>query len=158
ASNSLGLIVSAAAWIDRRSRCTPGFYSGSGPVITVESKIATTDVSLTLGMTTLVLPKPEMQDLQRYEWDRVVRTSRGGELQVYIDPDWPKNKVFAISWNNLSAAKKTALQQFLIDSLGQLVTYVDYEGNSHMVLIRNPMSDFTQLNRCRWSVRLELEE
>jgi len=157
ASNALALRVAAAAWIDRRSRCTPGIYSGTGIAFSIEANDPRTDVTLNDGVTTISLPLPELQDLQRLEWDRVLRTSRGGELQVFIDPAWPKNRIFAISWNNLSNAKKAELQTFLRDTLGLPLTYTHYDNQEYTVIVRNPMTDFTQLNRCRWAARLELE-
>ena len=105
----------------------------------------------------LILPAPNFDNVERFEWNRVNKKTRGGDLIIYRDPIWPKAQTLIYKWNYLQAKQRETALLFLRRTLGQLLLLVDYEGREFVGVIKNPDAEFSQQQRFANTVSIQFE-
>ncbi len=107
---------------------------------------------------TITLPSPDFDNAESLTWTRVAGETRGLDLILYRDADWPKTTVLKYLWKErLKDSLRKDLIVFLRRTIGQKLTLVDYEGRSFTVICQNPDADFSQRSRYDNSVELNFE-
>ncbi len=106
----------------------------------------------------ITLPSPDFGDSESFEYTRVNKKSRGGDLIIFRDPNWPKTRVYKKHWPYLSQELRSKFLLFLRNHLGKQLTMVDHEGNTKTVVVRTPDAEFSEPARTLHSVELEFEE
>ena len=101
---------------------------------------------------------PDFENTESPQYTRVNKTTRGGDLIIFRDSQWPKTLVLSYSWSNLLYNDRVNLMNFIINTVGQIINLLDYEGVNHSVYIKNPDADFTLPVRHSNHVKLEFEE
>lgn len=96
------------------------------------------------GATSIQLPRPEQGNTERYDFSRINRRSRGGDLILFRDEQWPKTKTLTVTFNWLSEAQKQAMLAFMQQTVGQTVVYVDHYGYTWDGFIMSPAAQVTQ--------------
>lgn len=104
-----------------------------------------------VGSTTdsVVLRNPEIGDLQRINGEGIVRRTRGGDLKVYRDNNWPQGQVNVYEFTRLTSAQKSSLLSFLEDYAGLEIGIEDHhEQNWTGIIISNPTEIINVRGNC----------
>jgi hypothetical protein len=105
-------------------------------------------VTFTFGPFVLQLINPDFGDRESLEIRRVSRKTRGGDLVVFRDPGWPKFATYQWKWSFLNQGDLSRLLYFVRQSLGQVITVVDYEGRTLTgCIITTPANEVSQEGR-----------
>jgi len=140
---------------------------GSGPGL--DEQRLTWDGSFvleTLGAgtkTTLELRSPETDDGDRLRFMRVNRETRGGELNVFGDPDWSKVNTLLFTIVALTKGqgncpdKITDLLDFFQDTLGREIQLHDWTGVTWRGVVTVPNDAATEDAEGYWTVTFEFE-
>ncbi len=148
-SNSLAFRSKAASF-------TASF--GSSYVMPVFPPIVhQTLVYFTYGAYTFHVRKPDFDNSTKLEFSRVNRRSVGGDLIIYRDPIWPESITLDMKFSLLSAAEAQLFKTLFIVSLGELVRYDDYLGQTWFGIILNPQEPIVQYGRDRFSVKIQMQ-
>jgi len=109
------------------------------------------------GPIIIVLPSANFDSTEAFQYARVNRRTRGGDLVVYRAGYWPKSKVFNLKFNDLSNSQKSSLIMFFRLTLGQLMTINNHEGRSFSGVITSPEAEAVESRGGRWSVDVVFE-
>jgi hypothetical protein len=90
---------------------------------------------------------PEFGNRERLNFTRINRESRGGTLQIFADPTWPKSKQLALTFTGLTEAQAQAVQDFFNDTLGLEVGLTDWEGRTWHGVVTTPDADLIRSRR-----------
>jgi hypothetical protein len=104
-----------------------------------------------------VLRNPELANKETLSFDRINRETRGGTLEVYSDPDWPKAKTLSLEVQHLKQSQVDDLLQFFLDSLGQEIGLLDHENRQWRGFILTPDAEVTHVGRENRSVQFDFE-
>lgn len=106
---------------------------------------------------TVTLPTPEFDNGEEFDWNRVIGQTRGLDLIVYRNDQWPSTQTLAYTWNKLKESDKVALVNFLKQTVGRVVTLTDYENRMLQGVIINPDTEFVQSTRNYYTVSVRFE-
>jgi hypothetical protein len=122
---------------------------------------ATNTLSVTLstsdGRYSVTVMSPDFDNTEALQFTRVNKKTRGGDLIIFRDPQWPKSMTFTYTWKYLSMKDRDNLMNFVANTVGQVFNLLDYEGNNHSVYIKNPDTDFSRQQKQFSQVRLDFE-
>lgn len=105
-------------------------------------------VTFTFGSLSLQLINPDLGDRESLEIRRVSRKTRGGDLIVFRDPNWPKFATYQWKWSFLSQKDLSELLYFVRETLGQKIVVTDYEGRTLTdCIITTPANEVSQEGR-----------
>ena len=109
--------------------------------------------------TTLVLRNPELNNSERFQFARINRTTRGGDLKIFSDSTWPKQESLKVQIESLTTAQKDSLVTFFEDFIGLEIGLLDDEDRQWKGLITQPDADITDVNGdgCTYAVIFEFE-
>lgn len=149
-SHTLGLVSAANSYNPSKCERRVGVRrgpSGEGK-LTLRSKT---------GGHSVVLRNPEVDNIRRVAFDRVIRETRGGELTVYRDTTW--NKVQTLQFTIVATKQSTfdSIQQFLLDTLGLEIVLVDWFGEEWVGVVTRPDEQFVEDNEGYWTFGFEFE-
>ena len=115
-------------------------------------------VRFTFGAFTFQVRSPEFDNSTKLEFSRISRRSRGGDLIIYRDPSWPESIIQQMEFKLLSNKDRINFQTLFKLSLGELVTYLDYLGQSWTGIILNPSEPIVQYGiGDRWMTKIQLQ-
>jgi hypothetical protein len=100
--------------------------------------------------TSVSIRAPEFGDQRRLSFDRVNRESRGGSLQIFSDPAWPKQEILEVQFTALKESEAQAVLDFFAATLGQEVKLVDWYGRIWHGFVVSP--EASQLTRSRRNI------
>ncbi len=106
---------------------------------------------------TVTLRAPNFGNLDRFSMDRINRETRGGNIIIYADPNWPKVQVVSVSLSGLTKTEVNDLQRFLSEHLGEEVHVTDWEGREWLAVITTPNDPATNDGQDNWSMGFEFE-
>lgn len=150
-SSNIELSDSVAIWKSSYQYIDPGIQDY------VAGLTAPSEVTFTCSPNSITVRKPEFGDTDEYGVFRVQRENRGGDLQVFQDPDWPTTEILEMEFAYLDAATAADFLIFLTQSLGKLVTFVDYVGRTWEGVILTPTGDVVQKGRFNYTVKLRFQ-
>ena len=137
--------------------------SGITPPPTTAPTLGTATLTLTFPFvsptTTLVLRNPELNNQEKFQFARINRSTRGGDLTVFADSTWPKQETLKVQIEALTTAQKDSLVTFLDDSLGLEIGLLDDENRQWRGIITQPDADITDVtgDGCTYAVIFEFE-
>ncbi len=114
-------------------------------------------ITLTYGTTSITLRNPDFGNRETLDIRRISRKTRGGDLVVYRDPDWPKIDTVIYKFSYLFPDDQTRLRSFMKLTLGVDVTMLDYEGRTWTGVITDVTGDFSQEERENYVVGFKFE-
>lgn len=103
------------------------------------------------------LRAPNMGDRDRIQNLRINRESRGGTLQVFADPTWPKVQTLVLSFTQIKESEATDLQDFFLSTLGLTVGLRDWEGNVWHGVVVNPDEPLVRSRRGLFDITFEFD-
>lgn len=101
-------------------------------------------ITLSQGSLSVQLRNPDFGNGDSLEIRRISRKTRGGDLRVFRDPSWPKNRNFKVTFSFLKQDDLTRLLDFVQRTVGQIVTYTDHEGREWEGIILTPSDEVSQ--------------
>jgi hypothetical protein len=114
-------------------------------------------VIFSYGTLSIELRNPELGNSEQFEWNRINKRSRGNELIIYRDSNWPKARKFVYNFSALTEIKKQQLLLFLSETIGQKINLLDYEGRSWDGIITTPNTQFNEQVTDSDSVTIQFE-
>jgi len=112
--------------------------------------------------TQLVLRSPETDDQDRLAFNRINRETRGGELNVFSDPEWGKVNTLLFTITALTDGGDCPdiieqLIQFFLDNLGHEIFLHDWTGISWKGVVTTPDEIAVEDSDGYWTISFEFE-
>lgn len=107
--------------------------------------------------TIVQLRNPEMDDRQRYSFNRVNRNFFDGSPDIYSDDDWAteQSQIYTIVANKRSELE--SLYTFLQDNIGREIIIKDWKGTTWVVVVINPGDLYTEDSEGYWTLNFDVE-
>lgn len=107
--------------------------------------------------TLVELRNPEMDDRQRYAFNRVNRNFFDGSPDVFSDDSWAeeKSQIYTIVANKRE--KLEPLHTFLQDNIGREIILKDWKGVTWIVIVTNPGDLYTEDGEDYWTLNFDVE-
>jgi hypothetical protein len=116
-------------------------------------------VTLTYGTRTVTLRDPVFGNSLKIETARVNQRTRGGDLILFRDPNWPVTKTTSYSFEALTQQQAKDLLALVEESLGDSITMMDFEGVTRVGVITTPVAEVIQTGRgCQFDVSFDFQE
>jgi hypothetical protein len=100
---------------------------------------------------------PSLGNIDELSFQRINRRTRGGDLIIYRDSDWPKTEVQNLTFTFPKEADAQRMLQLVRNSIGQLMQYTDHENRTWEGIIQNPATELVQTNRSIWTINILFE-
>ena len=114
-------------------------------------------ITLTKGTLSIQLRSPEFGNTDALEIRRINRKTRGGDILVFRDPQWPKTRTFQLKFQFLKEDDLSRLLNFMHVTLGQIVTFVDHEGRSWNGIIITPTDEVSVPGRNNFAAQFSFQ-
>jgi len=150
-SDQLVFSESVATWIDKYAYIDPSTLNY------IAGLTRPSEVQFSWSGNTVNIRKPEFGDTDEYSVFRVDRTNRGGDLQIFQDPMWPKTEILDMEFQHVDATTAVDMLTFCVTSLGQSVTFKDHVGRTWAGYILTPASEIVQKGRFNYAIKLQLQ-
>jgi hypothetical protein len=103
------------------------------------------------------LRTPNFGDRDRNNYNRINRESRGGSLNIYRDPNWPKIRTLVMDFSGVCDTEVDSIIGFFETTLGQEVSFLDWNSRTWDGLIITPDANVVRTGRDRNDVSIEME-
>jgi hypothetical protein len=100
---------------------------------------------------------PQMGNTDEISFQRVNRRTRGGDLNLFRDEDWPKTEVLNLTFNFTTEAEARLLLNFIRATIGQEINYRDHENRLWYGVIQNPDAEMVQPGRNTYQIAVSFE-
>lgn len=150
-SNAM-VLTSAGNGFDNNDKCGRRYGNASALVSAGRLTLFSKD-----GQYSVILRNPEIDNLRRTAFDRVVRETRGGDLIVYRDSSWNVVQTLLFSITALKRTTLDSLQTFFLNTLGEEITLVDWLGEEWSGVVTKPDETFTEDRDGYWTFAFEFE-
>ena len=94
--------------------------------------------------TTLDLRNPLFKNKLKCSYQRVNQQLRNGQKVIWRHPNWPKEKRITLKFDSLSVEQRVGLLDFLEESLGKEIGYLDYESRQWRGIVLTPNTQLTE--------------
>lgn len=101
--------------------------------------------------------RPAMGNLDELSFQRVNRNSRGGDLILFRDPDWPKTEVLNLTFDFAEESEGRRLLNFVKETTGKEIQYRDHENRLWAGFIQNPDATLVQDGRATYTLNILFE-
>lgn len=101
--------------------------------------------------------RPDLGNKNLLSFQRVNGRSRGGDIILYRDGDWPATEIQVLTFTFTCAPEADAFKYFLRLTLGRFVSYEDHEGQLWYGTIRTPEASMQQGGRFAHQITIEFE-
>lgn len=134
---------------------SPDFINTPLPSLTPTSTVVLSYAPLGLSLT---LRSPVFDNVQRLEFNRINRRTRGHDLVIFRDPVWPKSEILIMTFTALSQDQVWSLLSFMKQTIGQDITLIDFENTTWTGVITTPTNEVAQEGRdCRFTASFEFQ-
>lgn len=114
-------------------------------------------VRFSCGSTAFYVRKPDFDDAYRFDFTRINRKTRGGDLIISRDGIWPKTKTLNLHFSALLQQDVDNFLNFFKISLGKLCRYLNYDNVEWEGFILNPQTPVTQISGDNFTIAIEFE-
>ncbi len=101
--------------------------------------------------------RPTLGNKNELAFQRISRRSRGGDLIIFRDEDWPKTETLSLTFDFLKESDATDFLYFISLTLGSFVYYTDHENRQWLGVIQNPDAECVQAGRYSYQVSIIFE-
>ena len=109
------------------------------------------------GLYSIILRNPEVDNIRRSSYDRVLRETRGGDLIVYRDSSWNTVQTLQFTITATKRSTLSSLQTFFLNTLGQEIILVDWLGEEWSGVVTNPDETYTEDRDGYWTIPFTFE-
>jgi hypothetical protein len=165
ASNTLNLSSVVSYLVIDFCNYTPGVGDGTfdytAPSVVSPTLVPRSTTILTWPYSsptlTIEVRNPNFDNTEQFEFRRINRRTKGGELDLYRDETWPKVERLQMSFTWLSETQRNELFNFLQKSIGQEIGLLDFESRQWRGFIITPTSAISEPKRNGHALSLEFE-
>lgn len=100
---------------------------------------------------------PELGNTDSLSFQRVTNKTRGGDLIVFRDPDWPKTEVLGLKFIFPEEVDYRRMMNVIRSTVGRMIYYTDHENRQWYGVIQNPETEGTQTGRNSWEIDINFE-
>lgn len=100
---------------------------------------------------------PQMGNGDELSFQRINRRSRGGDLILFRDADWPKTEVLSLTFSFAEEADARLLINFIRATIGKFINYRDHENRLWTGVIQNPDAEITQAGISTYQIQISFE-
>jgi len=100
---------------------------------------------------------PNLGNTDSFSPQRIVSESRGGTLLISADPNWPKVETLSMAFSALKYSEVLALQDFIFNNLGTVITLTDWEGRQWTGIISDPTATVREVSKNNFSIGFTFE-
>lgn len=104
-----------------------------------------------------IFKNPELGNVDSIEFQRVNRTSRGGDRIIFRDNQWPVIETQDLTFNFADEQDYRRLMVLVNESVGEEIYYRDHENRLWLGFIQNPDTTGTQTAKNSWQVPIIFE-
>jgi hypothetical protein len=130
--------------------------SGEPPILVAQDHIALT-YPFVDPSETLTLKNPELNDVDRLDFVRINRKSRGGDLILHRESFWPETEILSYRFSFLAEKKRYEILSFMNSSLGKEIGLLDFEGRQWRGFLMSIQNDIEDSDRGGFDFALEFE-
>ncbi len=109
------------------------------------------------GTTNHVFQNPELGNVDEISFQRTTNKTRGGDLIIFRDPEWPMTEVLHLKWNFCKESELRRMLELIKLTLGQFIYYLDHENKQWNGVIQNPEAEGIQTGRESYEIELRFE-
>lgn len=114
-------------------------------------------VQFTVGNRTLNFRPPTLGNKDEISFQRINRQTRGGDLILFRDNQWPKTERLHLTFDFDTNARGLRLLQFIRDYIGLEMNYRDHENRLWVGIIANPETELVQTARHSFHIEVIFE-
>lgn len=114
-------------------------------------------VQFTLNGVNYDFRRPSLGNTDELNFQRVNRRTRGGDLTLFRDPDWPKTEVLSLTFDFAEESEARRMLNFIRLALGIELNYRDHENRLWFGVIQNPDTVATQEGRSTYKINVLFE-
>lgn len=111
----------------------------------------------TYGAKDYVFRRPILGNSDNIAFQRVSRRTRGGDLIVYRDNDWPKTETLNLTFDFDTDAEMKRMLAMIRETAGFFIYYRDHENRLWFGLIQNPDTKASQVGRFSYTINIVFE-
>jgi hypothetical protein len=104
-----------------------------------------------------VFVNPEFGNQDQLTFQRVTNKTRGGDIIVYRNAEWPTTEVLSLKFNFCSEVDYRRMLNMLRASIGLFINYRDHENKLWLGVIQNPDAEGHQTGRSSFEIELRFE-
>lgn len=101
--------------------------------------------------------RPQLGNQDELSFQRISRKSRGGDLIIFRDAEWPKTEVQIIQFDFNSEIELRTMQNMIHQTLGSYMYYTDHENKRWLGFIQNPDAEAVQSGINHYTITLKFE-
>ena len=101
--------------------------------------------------------QPDLGNSNKLAFQRVNSRSRGGDIILFRDGDWPKTETQSLTFTFTCSPDADRFKYFLRLTLGRFLTYQDHEGQLWFGTITTPDAQMVQTGKNSWAITIEFE-
>ncbi len=101
--------------------------------------------------------RPNLGNQDELSFQRISRKTRGGDLIIFRDAEWPKTEVQIIQFDFNTEAELRNMQNMIKLTLGSYMYYTDHENKRWLGFIQNPDAEGVQSGINHYTITLKFE-
>lgn len=113
--------------------------------------------TFTFGSRTYVFRRPVLGNGNELSFTRINRRTRGGDLIIFRDADWPKTETLSMTFDFDTDAEMKAMLNMIRETAGYFINYRDHENRLWFGVIQNPDTQAEQTGRNSYRISLVFE-
>ena len=113
--------------------------------------------TFTFGSRNYSFRRPILGNANDIAFQRINRRTRGGDLIIARDPEWPKTETLVLTFDFDTDAEMKRFLNMLRETAGWFIYYRDHENRLWYGVIQNPDSKATQEGRNTYKISITFE-
>lgn len=114
-------------------------------------------VIFTYNNTYFTFRNPSIGNSDEISFQRINRRSRGGDLILFRDQDWPKTEVLHLTFNFSQEDEARRLINLIRATIGKFINYRDHENRLWSGIIQNPDAELVQVGKNTYQIQINFE-
>ncbi len=106
---------------------------------------------------TYLFRNPEFGNTNELSFQRVNRSSRGGDLILFSDADWPKTEALSLTFSFAEEVDMRRFIELLKVSVGEQIAYIDHEATMWNGVFQTPEAVASQVGRNSYEITVIYE-
>ncbi len=113
--------------------------------------------TFTFGTRDYAFRRPVLGNSNDLAFQRINRRTRGGDLIIFRDADWPKTETLNLTFDFDTDAEMKRFLGMVRETAGQFIYYRDHENRLWYGVIQNPDTKATQTGRNSYVISVTFE-
>ncbi len=101
--------------------------------------------------------RPQLGNQDEISFQRISRKTRGGDLIIFREAEWPKTEVQIIQFDFNTEAELQKMKGMIRQTLGTIMFYTDHENKRWVGFIQSPDAEAVQSGINHYTITLKFE-